>query len=143
MKLKFKKLNPDAIIPSYKRKGDACMDLSSVVDVILKAHDFAVIPTGLACEIPKGYEMQIRGRSGMAANYGIGLVNGIGTIDSNYRGDLGVILMNNSNKDFHIEKGMRIAQFAICKTIKIEPIEVENLSETNRGEGRFGSSGLK
>jgi len=143
MQILFKKLTKNAIIPSYTRENDACMDLSSVCDIIVPAHGTAGIGTGLACEIPAGYEMQIRGRSGLAAKHGIGLTNGIGTIDSEYRGELTILLCNHSDVDFKVEKVMRIAQFCIVPVLKIEVIEALELSDTNRGEGGLGSSGLK
>ena len=143
IELKFKKLVPEAIVPSYTRDADACMDITSIEETIIPAGQHRTVGTGLSCAIPEGWEMQIRGRSGLAAKHGVGVVQGIGTIDSEYRGELKIILVNNGKDDFKIEKGMRIAQFALFKVNKILPVEVKELSNTIRGSGGFGSSGLK
>lgn len=139
----FKKLTEKAKIPAYTREQDACMDLASVEEIIIPAHGTASVRTGLACEVPAGYEMQIRGRSGLAAKHGIGLTNGIGTVDSEYRGELMVLLANHSGEDFQVEEGMRIAQFCVVPVLKIQAVETDKLSETVRGTGGLGSSGLK
>lgn len=100
-----------------------------------------IIPTGIAIALPTGYEMQVRGRSGLAAKHGIALANGIGTIDSDYRGEIGVILLNSSRDDFMVEPGMRIAQGVISRYETAEWDEVTTLDETVRGTGGYGSTG--
>lgn len=131
-------------LPSYKTEGSSGMDLQANIDaaIELKPLDRVLVPTGLFISIPKGYEGQIRGRSGLALKYGIGLANGIGTIDSDYRGEVQVILVNLSNENYIINKGDRVAQFILSKYEKIEFKEVVNLKETNRGCGGFGHTGI-
>ena len=143
MKVGFKKPSENASLPAYGRDGDACLDISSSEEKVIKSKSFDLVSTGLAVEIPKGFEMQIRARSGLAAKKGIGLVNGIGTIDENYRGELKIVLYNLGEEDFKVEVGDRIAQICFFKTTKIKPVEVENLSKTNRLDSGFGSSGIK
>ena len=111
--------------------------------IILNFKSFATVGTGVACEIPKGWELQIRARSGLSAKNGIGLVNGVATIDESYRGELKLILFNFSDTDFKIEVGDRVAQICFFKTTKITPQITSQLSETNRGAGGLGSSGIK
>lgn len=141
-KVGFKKLNEDAIIPHYSRPGDACLDISSVEDHILKPGHFKTIKTGIAIELPTGTEALVRPRSGLAAKHGITVLNTPGTIDENFKGEIGVILINHGDESFAIEKGMRIAQLAIKQVLEIETVEVDTLSESNRGEKGFGSSGF-
>lgn len=143
MEVKFKLLNEHSKLPSYSREGDACMDIRSSEELVLPAGTFKMVGTGVACEVPSGYEMQLRARSGLAAKYGIGVVNGIGTVDENYRGELKFILFNLGKEDFKIEIGDRIGQICFAKTIKIEPTETDTLSDTNRGDKGFESSGRK
>lgn len=143
MKVKFKLLSETASLPSYSRDGDACLDIRSDENALIKAKSFAVVGTGVACDVPSEFEMQLRARSGLAAKNGVGLVNGIGTIDENYRGEIKAILFNFGDEDFKIEKGDRIAQICFFKTTKIKPIKADEISSTNRGEGGFGSSGIK
>jgi dUTP pyrophosphatase len=141
MKLKIKKLNPEAIIPSYQTKEAAGFDLHSIEDVILNPNERKLIATGLAFEIEYGYEVQIRPRSGLAFKHGITVLNSPGTIDSDYRGEIKVLLINHSNEKFEIKKGDRIAQAVVAPVIQAEIVEVEELSETKRGKGGFGSTG--
>lgn len=143
MEFKIIKLRPDAVVPAYQTEQAAAMDLHAALDnpVVLGSLERAVIPTGLAISLPKGYEAQVRARSGLAAKHGIGLVNGIGTIDADYRGDIGVILVNLSKDDFTVEPGMRIAQMVITKHENITWSEVEELDATERGKGGYGSTG--
>lgn len=131
-------------LPSYKTEGSSGMDLQANIEVPieLKPLERILVPTGLFISIPKGYEGQIRGRSGLALKHGIGLANGIGTIDSDYRGEIKVILVNMSNKNYIINKGDRIAQFILSKYEKIEFKQVENLEETDRSDGGFGHTGI-
>lgn len=132
-------------LPSYETLQAAGMDLRAKLasPVTLQPLDRAIIPTGLFIELPAGYEAQIRPRSGLAAKSGITLLNSPGTIDADYRGELGVILVNLSKEDFIVEDGARIAQMVIAKYEQIGWEEVEALSETNRGAGGFGSTGKK
>jgi len=141
MKLKIKKLNPEAIIPAYQTKEAAGFDLHSIENVILKPGERKLIGTGLAFEIECGYEVQIRPRSGLAYKHGITVLNSPGTIDSDYRGEIKVLLINHSDEEFEIKKGDRIAQAVVAPVIQAEIIEVEELSSTERGEGGFGSTG--
>ena len=141
MKLKIKKLKNEAQIPSYQTKEAAGFDLHSIEDVILKPGERRLIRTGLAFEIEFGYEIQIRPRSGLAFKHGITVLNSPGTIDSDYRGEIKVLLINHSNEEFEIKKGDRIAQAVVVPVIQAEIIEVEELSDTARGEGGFGSTG--
>ncbi len=132
-------------LPSYETLQAAGMDLRAKLanPITLQPLDRAIIPTGLFIELPAGYEAQIRPRSGLAAKSGITLLNSPGTIDADYRGELGVILVNLSKEDFIVEDGARIAQMVIAKYEQIGWEEVETLSETNRGAGGFGSTGKK
>ena len=143
MKLKIKRLNNEAIIPQYARKGDAGMDLFSISEHILKPGERCLVATGLSFEIPEGYEVQIRPRSGLALKKGISLVNSPGTIDAGYRGEIGIIIINHGREDFEIKKGDKIAQAVINKFETGEIEEVEELENSDRGEGGFGSSGTK
>lgn len=130
-------------LPEYKTNGSAGVDLKANIKaaIELKPLDRVLIPTGLYISIPEGYEAQIRGRSGLALNHGISLANGIGTIDSDYRGEIGVILVNLSNKSYVINKGDRVAQMVFIKYEKVELVNVAELDSTIRGEGGFGHSG--
>lgn len=130
-------------LPEYKTSGSAGLDLKADIQapIELKPFDRALVSTGLYISIPGGFEAQIRGRSGLALNHGISLANGIGTIDSDYRGEIGVILINLSNKPYIINQGDRVAQMVFIKYEKVELIEVEILDDTSRGEGGFGHSG--
>lgn len=143
MKVNFKLLTETATLPAYSREGDACMDIRSDENAVIKAKSFGMVGTGVAVETPHGFEMQLRARSGLAAKHGIGLVNGIGTIDENYRGEIKAVLFNLGDEDFVIQKGDRIAQICFFKTTEIEPVQVDELTESNRGENGFGSSGRK
>ncbi|MCI7047359.1 dUTP diphosphatase [Helicobacter sp.] len=139
--LKIRKLVPEAILPKYQTQGSAGFDLCAVQSTTIPAGKWALIPTGLAFSFKEGYEMQVRPRSGLALQYGITLLNTPGTIDSDYRGEIKVIMMNLGNEDFVINKGDRIAQAVLCKVKQAKIKEVEVLDETKRGEGGFGSTG--
>ena len=141
MKLKFKKLNEEAIIPEFKTVGSAGMDITSIEDVTLNPGQFKIVKTGLACAIEEGYEVQVRPRSGMACKHGITVINTPGTIDSDYRGEIGVGLINLSAGQFDINKGDRIAQLVVNKIEQPEIEIVDELDETERGAGGFGSTG--
>lgn len=142
--VKFKKLHPDAIIPDYAHEGDAGMDLYSIKDEIIEPLSWKLIPTGLACELPCGTEGQVRSKSGIALKNGVFVLNSPGTVDENYRGEIGVILYNlNKNSSYEIKKGQKIAQYVIANVEYVDTIEItEDLSNTNRGTGGFGSSGI-
>ena len=141
MKLKIKKLSPDAIIPAYQTELAAGFDLHSIEDYVLKRGERKLIKTGLAFEIEPGYEVQIRPRSGLAFKHGITVLNTPGTIDADYRGEIMVLLINLGEEDFEIKKGDRIAQAVIAPVIQAEFEEVDKLSVTKRGKGGFGSTG--
>ena len=137
--------NPDLPLPAYETDGAAGMDLRAAVPedepMVLKPGARAMAPTGLAFAIPPGYEAQVRPRSGLAAKYGITCLNTPGTIDSDYRGEVKVILINLGEEDFHIRRGDRIAQLVIAPFARADWSEVASLDETGRGAGGFGSTG--
>jgi dUTP pyrophosphatase len=141
MQIKFKKLCNDAIIPEYKTAGSAGMDICTIDDYALMPGERKVFQTGLAVAVEDGYEVQVRARSGLSAKEGVTVINGVGTIDSDYRGQIGVALVNLSNKVVLIHKGERIAQLVVNKIEQPEIIVVDELGETIRGEGGFGSTG--
>ena len=143
IQLKVKKIHADAILPKQARAGDAGMDLSSVEEKVLLPGEFALIKTGIQIEIPEGTEAQVRPRSGLALKNGITCLNSPGTIDAGYRGEVGVILINHSKVPFHIEKQMRIAQLVVQYVPQVFIEEVEELTDSERGEQGFGSSGVK
>ena len=132
-------------LPNYETITSAGMDLRANISepITLKSLERTIVKTGLFIELPIGYEAQVRPRSGLAAKKGITVLNSPGTVDADYRGEIGVILVNLSNEDFVIENGERIAQLIIAKHERAEWIEVQELSETSRGEGGFGSTGVK
>ncbi len=132
-------------LPSYETIASAGMDLRANLSepITLKSLERTIVKTGLFIELPIGYEAQVRPRSGLAAKNGITVLNSPGTIDADYRGEIGVILVNLSANDFVIENGERIAQLIIAKHERADWLEVQELSETSRGEGGFGSTGLK
>lgn len=133
-----------AVIPEYKTSGAAGADLCALVDspITIPSGMFAMVPTGLFFEIPEGYEVQIRPRSGLAANYGVTILNTPGTIDSDYRGEIKVILINLGAVDFTVNSGDRIAQMVIAPVTQADFKLADNLSETERGAGGFGSTGI-
>lgn len=143
MNIQIKKLRKDAVVPVYQTEQSAGMDICAAIGqpITLKPMERAIVPCGFSMAIPEGYEVQVRARSGLAAKHGIGLVNGIGTIDADYRGELGVILINFGDKDFVINAGDRIAQIVVAKYERTSWQIVDQLSETSRGTGGFGSTG--
>lgn len=141
MILKIKKTHTDAIIPSYAHTGDAGLDLFSIEEKIIESSSTALIKTGIKIELPEGTEAQVRPRSGLALKHSITVLNSPGTIDEGYRGEIGVILINHGKEIFKVEKGMKIAQMVIQKVVKAQIEEVEELSDTSRAEGGFGSTG--
>lgn len=132
-------------LPNYETIASAGMDLRANISesITLKSLERTIVKTGLFIELPIGYEAQVRPRSGLAAKHGITVLNSPGTVDADYRGEIGVILVNLSANDFVIENGERIAQLIIAKHERAEWLEVTKLSETSRGEGGFGSTGVK
>lgn len=140
-KIMFKKLVPNAEIPAYQTEGAAGFDLKCTEDVQLKNGEVSLVSTGLSVEIPQGYELQIRARSGLAAKKGVFLVNGIGTIDSDYRGEIKIILSTCSRVPVNLASGERVAQGVLAKVDRAEILEVQELSDTARGAGGFGSTG--
>ena len=145
VKILIKKTSKEVITPKYKTDGSSGVDLSAFLDkeVIIKPNSSDLIPTGLQVAIPEEFEIQIRPRSGLAAKESIGVLNSPGTIDSDYRGELKIILFNHSNKDFKINNGDRIAQMVLVPIFKMEFEEVDSLPNTVRGQGGFGSTGKK
>lgn len=131
-------------LPEYKTVGAAGLDLCAFLTEPIKINPLerALIPTGIYMEIPNGYEAQIRGRSGLALNHGITLANGVGTIDSDYRGEIKIILINLGNKPFVVNNGDRIAQMVFTKYERADFIEVDEISETTRGKNGFGHTGI-
>ena len=145
VKILIKKTNKEVITPKYKTDGTTGVDLSAFLEkkVVIKPNSSELIPTGLQVAIPEEFEIQIRPRSGLAAKESIGVLNSPGTIDSDYRGELKIILFNHSNKDFIINNGDRIAQMVLVPILKMEFEEVDSLPDTVRGQGGFGSTGKK
>jgi len=137
------RLHPEAMLPEYQTEGAAGADLHACLSepLTLAPMERHVIPTGLAMAIPRGYEVQIRARSGLSLHHGITMVNGVGTIDADYRGEVGVLVINLGQEPFTIEPGMRIAQMVVAQYEKITWRQVSELDETDRGTGGYGSSG--
>ena len=133
----------DSKMPEMATTGAAGYDLCASKAVTIKAGEFEKVPTGIRISMPLGLEAQVRPRSGLAAKHGVTVLNAPGTIDSDYRGEICVILINHGKKDFQIEPGMRIAQMVFSKVIQVNFKQVEQLDETSRGEGGFGSTGVK
>jgi dUTP pyrophosphatase len=145
MLLKVKKLHPDAIIPTYATKGSAGFDLASIEEVVILPGDTVLVRTGLSFEIPEGYELEIRPRSGNSLNTKLRLSNSPGTIDSDYRGEIKFILDNIMTKfpnPLIITKGQRLGQALLKKVEQAEIVEMTDLTETERGANGFGSSGI-
>ena len=131
-------------LPEYKSEHSSGMDLSAANFEPIHLNSIgssAMVPTGICVELPHGYEGQVRPRSGLAAKNGISIINTPGTVDADYRGEIKVLLVNLSGRRFTIERGMRIAQFVLCPVVQATPVRVEELSDTVRGEGGFGSTG--
>lgn len=133
----------DIPLPGYATDGSAGMDIRAAVEesLVLKANGFCAVPTNLSVEIPAGFEIQVRARSGLAFKHGIGVLNAPGTIDSDYRGEIKIILFNFSNEDFVINRGERIAQLVLSKVYTANPVEANILNGSVRGDGGFGSTG--
>ena len=141
----IKRLSKNVELPKYETIDSSGMDLSADIEkkVEIKPGQTLIIPTGISLSIPENFEIQIRPRSGLAAKSNITVLNTPGTIDADYRGEIKVILINLGNKRFTVEKGARIAQMVLCPIIKMNLKEVENLDDTSRGSGGFGSTGIK
>lgn len=162
MKIGFKKVHPDAQLPKYAHYGDAGMDVYAVEDTILKPYAPTLVKTGLVADIPTGYEIQVRPRSGLAIKQGITVWNSPGTVDAGYRNEIGIILLwaprlaiskgnltygevfaaDEVKSSLTIHKGDRIAQFVVAPVTRCEPVEVTEVSDTERGTGGFGSTGV-
>ena len=142
VEIKFQKLHPDAQIPSYAHIGDAGADIYAIAEVTLYPNNRVAIPTGLAVDIPIGYELQVRPKSGLALKHGITVLNSPGTIDAGYRGEIQVILINLGAASHTFEKGHKIAQLVLKPVIQANYVESE-LGSSDRGIGGFGSTGLK
>lgn len=142
MNVAIKKLKDQAILPEYQTAQAAGMDLHACLDapMTLEPMERRMIPTGLAIALPDGYEAQIRARSGMSIKHGITMANGVGTVDADYRGEIGVLVINLGTKSFTVEPGMRIAQMVIAKYETVSWQEENALDETDRGAGGFGST---
>lgn len=141
MTLGFKRIHPDAVLPAYAHPSDAGMDVRSVEELVIPAGKRALVHTGLVVLLPPLYEAQVRPRSGLALKHGITVLNTPGTIDSGYRGEIGVILFNSSDVDFQIKKGDRVAQVVIAPVTQPVIEEAQEIDETDRGAGGFGSTG--
>jgi dUTP pyrophosphatase len=142
VQVNFVRLDRELPVPSNAHIGDAAVDLHSRVDLTLQPGERSAVPTGIAVSIPDGFAGLVLPRSGHAHRHGIGVVNGPGLIDSGYRGEISVLLINHGEKDVSFARGDRIAQLAIVPVPTVEWTEVETLDETERGEGGFGSSGV-
>ena len=144
-KILIKKLSKEVSLPKYETVGSSGMDLAAYInsDIKIDPGKTAIIPTGLTLSIPQGFEVQIRPRSGLAAKKKISVLNTPGTIDADYRGEIKVILINLGHETFIVEKGLRIAQMVVCAVVQAKLQEVDDLNETERGTGGFGSTGTK
>ena len=145
IKILIKRLSKEVFLPKYETNGSSGMDLAANINSIINIEpgNTAIIPTGLALSIPKGFEVQIRPRSGLAAKQKISVLNTPGTIDADYRGEIKIILINLGQETFKVEKGLRIAQMVVCPVVQAQLKEVDDLNETERGKGGFGSTGTK
>lgn len=146
VEIKIKRLNSefdDIPVPGYATSGSAGMDIRAAVEseIIMAPNSIALIPTNLSVEIPKGYEIQVRPRSGLAANHGVGILNSPGTIDSDYRGEIKILLINLGKEKFTIKRGDRIAQLVVSKVYTAKLIQSDALNHSQRGKGGFGHTG--
>ena len=144
-KILIKRLSKEVPLPKYETSGSSGMDLAANIEanINIDPGKTAIVPTGLSISIPKGFEVQIRPRYGLAAKKKISVLNTPGTIDADYRGEIKVILINLGQEPFKVEKGLRIAQMVVCPIVQAQLEEVDDLSETERGKGGFGSTGTK
>lgn len=148
VEIKIKKLSAefdDIQIPNYATSGSAGMDVRAAIkdELTVEQNSISLVPTNLSVEIPKGYEIQVRPRSGLAANHGIGILNSPGTIDSDYRGEIKIILINLGKEKFTVKRGDRIAQLVVTKVYTANLIQSNDLNHSKRGEGGFGHTGKK
>ena len=145
IKIQIKKLSTSVSIPKYETLGSSGMDIAAHIknNIIIYPGEKALVPTGFSIAIPRGYEVQIRPRSGLAAKKSITVLNTPGTIDADYRGEIKVILINLGKEKFVVENGERIAQMVVCPVVQANLQEVEELSQTERGSSGFGSTGTK
>lgn len=143
MQISFLKLHELAQVPVYQTSGSAAADISACIEerIVLSPGERAVIPTGFAIAVPLGYEAQVRARSGLSSRHGVCLANGVGTIDADYRGEVGVVLINLGDEPFTVEPAMRIAQLAVVKVEQASWIITNELDSTERGKGGYGSTG--
>jgi dUTP pyrophosphatase len=142
VKLEFQRLDPHASLPRYAHEGDAGLDLASNADLVVKPAERALVPTGLAVAIPEGHAGLVLPRSGLASRHGVTLINAPGLIDSGYRGEVTIAVVNlDPDRPYEISRGERIAQLLVVPFTKVEPAEVDELPATPRGEGGFGSTG--
>ena len=144
-KILIKRLSKKVLMPKYETDGSSGMDIAAFINenIEVKPGEKEIVPTGFSLSIPKGFEVQIRPRSGLSAKKGISVLNTPGTIDADYRGEIKVILINLGKEKFLIENGNRIAQMVVCPVTQVKMEEVDELSETSRGAGGFGSTGIK
>ena len=142
MTLAFKRIHPDAVLPAYAHPSDAGMDVRSVAELVIPPGGRALVPTGLVVLLPPLYEAQVRPRSGLALKHGVTVLNTPGTIDSGYRGEIGIILANFGDAPFKIAKGDKVAQLVIAPVTQPEIVETAEVDETDRGAGGFGSTGV-
>ena len=142
MTVKFRRIDPSATLPSYAHPGDAGMDIRSIEELTIEPGARALVHTGLVMVLPPGYEAQVRPRSGLALKNCVTVLNTPGTIDEGYRGEIGVILANFGSEPFKVEKGAKIAQMVIAPCTRAEIAETDEVDDTVRGTGGFGSSGL-
>lgn len=141
MKLRVRRLSPDAIVPTYAHPNDAGLDLHACKDVTLDPGVACLVSTGVAIELPEATEAQVRPRSGLALKHSVTVLNTPGTIDEGYRGEIGVVLINHGTATFQVTRGMRIAQLVVQKRWTVEVVEVDGLTDTTRGTDGFGSTG--
>lgn len=139
----FKTISPTAHVPTKAHEDDAGFDMYASESVLLRAHEFAAVPTGICIQLPPGTEAQVRPRSGLAMKNGVTVLNSPGTVDAGYRGELRVILINHSSVDFQITPGMRIAQMIIAPVYPARFLESDELDSSDRGSNGFGSSGVR
>ncbi len=142
MTVKFKKLTASARIPAYAHSTDSGMDLFSDEEIVILAGKRALVHTGIAIALPENTEGQVRSKSGLALKNGLQVLNSPGTIDTNYRGEICVIMLNTSDEDYRVEKGQKIAQLVICPFYSCKTEVVDDLDKTDRADGGFGSTGL-
>ncbi len=148
IQIRFRRINNkfvDIALPSYTTSGASGMDIRAAVDseFVVKNGEVVLVPTNISVEIPEGFEIQVRPRSGLAAKYGIGILNSPGTIDADYRGEVKIIMINFGKEEFKISRGDRIAQLVVSKVYHADLIESNELAESERGEGGFGHTGHK